>query len=159
VRFLMMETLSQADEYLSPEIEACLNNAGEGGAEVPCQPARARTPALTLCREMNADRGCPWRKHQRALSNRRQGRKSNTEVHCSRLCTSRSTAAAPTASSRAGCLEPAAQNGKFGRRRTAPGAAAAAAFCRGCPRGRRGKGSTPAREPRALSAGRPSQTV
>ncbi len=27
---MVVETLSQADEYLSPEIEACLNNAGEG---------------------------------------------------------------------------------------------------------------------------------
>lgn len=82
----MVETLSQADEYLSPEIEACLNNAGEAGAEAPCQPARARTPALTLCRETNANRGGPGGKHQKAHSNRRrQGRKCNTEVHRSCL--------------------------------------------------------------------------
>jgi len=29
---MVVETLSQADEYLSPEIEACLNNAGDGSA-------------------------------------------------------------------------------------------------------------------------------
>ena len=154
----MVETLSQADEYLSPEIEACLNNAGEGGEEAHCEPARARTPALALCRDKNADRGGPG-KHQKAHSNRRRrGRKSNTEVHRSRLCTPRTAAAASTAARRAGCREPAAQNGKFGPRRTVPGAAAAAA-CRDSLRGRRGRDNTPAREPRALIAGRLSQTV
>ena len=63
----MVETFSQADEYLSPEIEACLNNAGEGGEEAHCEPARARTPALALCRDKNADRGGPG-KHQKAQS-------------------------------------------------------------------------------------------